>query len=371
MPHRFSAYAAARCLLQWYVTVVSHCVPFAMSLLSNCALILCAQATSEIRKYSVHELVTNAMSCIKLCTVSNTVDYCVKIENGIDEMWTDGHAITRNLLNLLANANRHTREGSITASAKLCRSQSRNNLETSCTSQSRSTSQWIEFSVTDTGCGGVSMEPAIWSPFVSMAKSTGLGLWVVKKQAESMGGAVGADENHEHGGGSIFWFRVPYVTKKHVLDAQPSGDQSGRGNPTHSIDVEPIVTGNGKQQGDILIIDDVHVVLELQAQELRMRGFTVETAVGAAEGMKLMTRFTWGLVLCDYNMPGQTGAELIADLRKWEVATHRPTKQLIYGLTSNMGDPNVKTMCIDAGMQEVWGKPLDVELICQTLGVNG
>merc|ERR1711957_101230 len=100
-----------------------------------------------------------------------------------------------------------------------------------------------------------------------------------------------------------------------------------------------------------------------------MSGLSVETALGAAEGWRLMTQSTWGLVLCDYNMPGQTGAELITALRKWE-ATNRRHTQLVYGITAGVEDKSVRALCLDAGMSELWGKPLDVHLVTQTLAIS-
>lgn len=53
----------------------------------------------------------------------------------------------------------------------------------------------------------------IWEPFVSGQGSTGLGLFVVQRQSEAMGGCCGMRDNAGcEVGGSTFWFMVPYVT---------------------------------------------------------------------------------------------------------------------------------------------------------------
>ena len=92
------------------------------------------------------------------------------------------------------------------------------------------------------------------------------------------------------------------------------------------------------------------MALELQAKELRINGFHVETAIGHLEGLRLMKQKRWRLVLCDYNMPSQTGAELTTKLREFEIATQRPS-QLIVGLTSSK--ECVQDVCLEAGMQDV------------------
>jgi len=198
----------------------------------------------------------------------------------------------------------------------------------------------------------------IWDPFVSYRGSTGLGLWVVKKQTEILGGQVGWREHHEAGQGSVFWFELPYVRAgKDEIKVPVSLSVSTRPLPC----LEP----NAKQRADVLLIDDVQVVLELQARELRMNGLTVETALGAAESLRMMKHSWWGLVLCDHNMPGMTGAEVTRELREWETSIKRPAQPII-GLTSNR-DEN-RDACMAAGMQEVWSKPLIVERVCEIIG---
>ena len=317
----------------------------------SAALLKGEKTAAEMQNCSVSDLLTNAMACAQLSQASSTVQYDVIIEPGLDTLHTDGGAVSRNLLNLLTNANRHTSAGRITASAKLVTSDKGEGIQEK--DDSAPGFSFIEFSVSDTGCGGVSVNSKIWQPFVSMADSTGLGLWVVKKQTEALGGTVGVSENLEATSGSVFWFRLPYLSAQEQHASQvPTQLSLSRSRK------------NSEENGGILIIDDVRVALELQARELRINGFAVETAMGHLEGLRLMKQCRWRLVLCDYNMPGQTGAELTATLREFETATQRPS-QLIVGLTSNK--ECVQDACLEAGMQDVFAKPLDVQLVTQLM----
>ena len=311
------------------------------------------QSAAEMTNCSISALLSNAMGCIQLSRNSN-VQYTIQVGEGLDNLWTDGGAVSRNLLNLLSNANNHTQTGYIQATAQLVH-RGNNSFN------SNDTEKYIQFTITDTGCGGVADDPEIWEPFVSYGGSTGLGLWVVKKQTEILGGEVGVSEHNEAGHGSVFWFQLPYVR---------AGKDEIKVPASLSVFPRPIIGSsslepNAKQRADLLLIDDVQVVLELQARELRMNGLTVETALGAAEGLRMMKHSWWGLVLCDHNMPGMTGAEVTRELREWEASIKRPA-QLIIGLTSNR-DEN-RDACMAAGMQEVWSKPLIVERVYEIIG---
>ena len=326
----------------------------------SAALLKGEKTAVEMQNCSVRDLLTNAMACAQLSGASSAVQYDVVVEQDLDTLHTDVGAVSRNLLNLLTNATRHTSAGTITASAKLVISekgegvqQKGEGIQQKAESDTGSSDKgcFIEFAVADTGCGGVAANSEIWEPFISMGDSTGLGLWVVKKQTEALGGVVGVSENTKATSGSVFWFRLPYLsTQQQNASKVPARVSASQ------------LCKQAEEIGGILIIDDVQLALKLQAKELRINGFHVETAIGHLEGLRLMKQKRWRLVLCDYNMPSQTSAELTTKLREFEIATQRPS-QLIVGLTSNK--ECVQDACLKAGMHHVFAKPLDVQLVSE------
>ena len=86
----------------------------------------------------------------------------------------------------------------------------------------------------------------------------------------------------------------------------------------------------------------------------------VETAPGPTEAMVMMQRQTYGLVLCDFKMTNQNGAELTAEFREWELV-NRPgaPMQKIQLVTAYECDEQLRQLCKAAGVTGVLQKPLD------------
>lgn len=67
---------------------------------------------------------------------------------------------------------------------------------------------------------------------------------------------------------------------------------------------------------NILLIDDDEPFRRFLANFLRGRGFTVASASSGKEGIALALEFTPDLVICDLDMPGMNGYEVLARLRR-------------------------------------------------------
>jgi CheY-like chemotaxis protein len=65
----------------------------------------------------------------------------------------------------------------------------------------------------------------------------------------------------------------------------------------------------------ICLIDDDVIVLDATALGLRDAGYAVQTAPGAAAGLDLIQRCGADAIITDMNMPGTSGAQLIAQVR--------------------------------------------------------
>jgi DNA-binding response OmpR family regulator len=65
----------------------------------------------------------------------------------------------------------------------------------------------------------------------------------------------------------------------------------------------------------VCLIDDDVLVLEAMAVGLRDAGYDVVTAPGAAAGLDILQRVGADVIVTDMNMPGTSGAQLIAEAR--------------------------------------------------------
>jgi DNA-binding response OmpR family regulator len=66
----------------------------------------------------------------------------------------------------------------------------------------------------------------------------------------------------------------------------------------------------------IALIDDDRSWLEALSEYLERKGFSVYTATDAAAGLAMLHQNSIPLVVCDYEMPGMDGLELVRTLRR-------------------------------------------------------
>lgn len=214
----------------------------------------------------------------------------------------------------------------------------------------------MEVVVSDTGPGlHAEDREIIWEPFVSHnSTGQGLGLFVVQQQAHALEGSCGVRSNSF--GGSSFWFRIPYrpTTTAHTPIANE-----------HLNNAAALVR---QMAPAILLIDDTLSVLELHAEELRGFNCKVDIACGGVEGLSCMKAKKYNLVLCDFKMPSQNGAEVTAEFREWEAKQIRLPLQTIYGLSAY--HERVMAECLDSGMQGVLPKPMQVSSVLKLLTCN-
>jgi signal transduction histidine kinase len=123
------------------------------------------------------------------------------IPSGLPDVWTDGEKLKHVLQNLINNAIKFTENGSVTVSA-------------------RCISEIIEFKVRDTGIGmPQDMLPSIFQMFRQLDSSntrsyggSGVGLYIVKKFVDLLGGKIGVES--VLGEGSTFTVTLPLDVAK-------------------------------------------------------------------------------------------------------------------------------------------------------------
>lgn len=252
------------------------------------------------------------------------------------------------------------------------------------------------------------------------AQSTGLGLYSVATQIESMGGKYGyrprqissvGDSNVK---GSIFWFSVPLVLPSEVpppliqhQDSNLSNDTPSR-KPSMSEDVnrklrgllgkdvpsfvrikrsdsslnklsseEALVAFAAKRVPSdrsmrnetfrlqdapprvpqALVIEDSVVVRKNLARVLSKLGFEVTQAVNGMAGLKELKGSLFDLVLCDYLMPVMDGLDCVEQYRQWESINRPFFKQYIIGISAHANDKDIK-QGFKVGMNGFRSKPL-------------
>jgi adenylate cyclase len=207
----------------------------------------------------------------------------VEVQDKLGMLTADPMRLRQILLNLLSNACKFTKQGEVALRVrKVADGRDR-----------------IEFAVADTGIGMTAEQQAkLFEEFTQADSSTaqryggtGLGLAITRKLTRMMGGDVTVES--ESGKGSVFTVRLP-------TGGATSSSEDTRPHRGHCV----------------LVIDDDATARELIAEHLEAEGFSVTTAAGGLEGLKLAKVLRPIAITLDVMMPDLDGWSVLAALRQ-------------------------------------------------------
>lgn len=114
---------------------------------------------------------------------------------------------------------------------------------------------------------------------------------------------------------------------------------------------------------EILLAEDNLVNQILAEQVLKLFGYTCDIVVNGEEALKAAQEKSYDLILMDVMMPVMDGLEATKNIRKSNLNHKQPA---IVAMTANAlkGD---REKCIEAGMDEYLTKPINIEIIKNTL----
>ena len=113
----------------------------------------------------------------------------------------------------------------------------------------------------------------------------------------------------------------------------------------------------------VLCVDDEPVLLEDLASELREAGCVVVTATGGLEALACAMAEAFDAIVCDMNLPGMAGLDLLARLR----GTHGPNRTTRFMLLTGNADAQLKANCEGRGEAFYALKPADYGELLEAL----
>lgn len=175
---------------------------------------------------------------------------------------------------------------------------------------------------------------------------TGLGLAISSRIIEALGGEI--DVESEPGKGSTFWFEVVMPAAAEVTAEEPEvGLAAEIGRPLR-----------------LLVVDDNPVNRELVCALLDPFEIDIETANDGVEAVEAAARAPYDLILMDVQMPNMDG--LTATRRIRASQTPSASRVPIIALTANIL-PEQISRCLEAGMDDHLGKPINPERLLSLL----
>jgi signal transduction histidine kinase/CheY-like chemotaxis protein/HPt (histidine-containing phosphotransfer) domain-containing protein len=262
----------------------------------------------------------------------NSVILDISPELDVPYIRTDVTRLRQVILNLMSNAVKFTRSGTVTLVVRQA-----------------VTSEGIvlRVEVRDTGIGiDAAGKEKLFLPFSQVDASitrkyggTGLGLTICKEIIERLGGTIGVES--QPGSGSTFWFEVPV--------------ERGRQPPGPSVAASSAAVPLPKLR--ILLVEDNAVNLHVATRFLAHLGQDVETAENGAVAVQKCEGTAFDLILMDMQMPVMDGIEATIKIRR---GNGKSCRSPIVAMTANASDDDT-VQCIDAGMDGFQSKPVSIE----------
>ncbi|MBZ4022395.1 hypothetical protein CKO11_07985 [Rhodobacter sp. TJ_12] len=298
----------------------------------------------------------------------------------------DALRIRQVLINLVSNAIKFTRDGTVSIEVEYHRDQNT-----------------LEYRVIDTGIGiPPDQTERIFDDFVTLdpelsreATGTGLGLSIARRLVRAMRGEIGVES--EPGQGAAFWFTVPAPVVLKVPETAPAATSAPKPAPLNwgdepeapihvSADTPLVLTprraepaaGNGESapsgpqtpaQGpiegpiEVLVVEDNDINRVVLCEMLRRGGHLFDEARDGIEGVEAAQKRRFDVILIDLNMPRMNGIEATEALR----AGDGPNKHTpVIAVTANVL-PEARARLEAAGVCRVIAKPITRKILEQVL----
>jgi signal transduction histidine kinase/CheY-like chemotaxis protein len=252
----------------------------------------------QLGSFTLAPLIAGVVKTIEPLAAKNANQVAVDCAAAIGTLYADQMRLRQALLNLLSNANKFTDHGTITIDARQTEEEGRG---------------WVTISVADTGIGMTAEQMGKLFQEFSQADAstsrkyggTGLGLVISRRFCQMMGGDITVES--APGLGSTFTIRLP----RRVQSDEALVTETRRA--AHAQPARPIA---GEADGPlILIVDDDATVRELVKRHLERSGFTVVTAGGGQEGLRLVRELRPAAVTLDILMPDLDGWTVLAAIK--------------------------------------------------------
>ncbi|HOP28252.1 MAG TPA: transporter substrate-binding domain-containing protein [Spirochaetota bacterium] len=285
----------------------------------------------EISSVDLDEFSGNIAPVMEMMAMEKGLGFRMKRGGTGVTLMTDRDRISQIIFNLVNNAVKYTKEGSVTLDVHYDSS--------------------LVISVSDTGVGiPPDKMKEIFKPFAQIKgegeaknRGLGLGLSIVRLIIKMMDGTI--DVVSKPGIGSTFTVKIPCVARvdENVISVSNEILIEEDHNPVESISV--------------LIVEDETINRIFLERILTKRGFVIDSAINGRECIEKYRAGNYDLIFMDINMPEIDGFEAVSLIRE-EERTNGRSRIPVIAVTAHVYPDDIKK-CLDAGMDSFIAKPFD------------
>ncbi|MCL2355663.1 MAG: ATP-binding protein [Defluviitaleaceae bacterium] len=292
------------------------------------------------RSFDFRKKIAGVVDMLKLQMEKKKLHFAVELDENIPQFIVgDEIRLMQVIVNLLTNATKFTPHGgTITLIIKCSRPDNVMHVE-----------------VIDTGIGiSKANQPRLFDAFEQAENSAsrkfggvGLGLAICKRIVEAMDGQISIES--EPGKGAKFLFTLKFE----VGDAENGSNEDKQTLPAF-------------ENCRLLLVDDVEINREIVMTILEPTGIAIECASDGVEavGMFHNAPERYDVILMDIQMPVMDGYTATRRIRELPFGGEIP----IIAMTANVFQEDID-QCMQAGMNDHLGKPIDFELLVKKISV--
>ena len=299
--------------------------------------------------YELNSLLSDASQAVAFRMREKGLEYTVDADGTIPNvLYGDKVRIRQILTNLLTNAYKYTRQGSVRLEVRAVGGPFR-----------PGDTVTLRITVWDTGIGIREEDiPKLFTKFQRLdleengtVEGTGMGLAITSNLLSMMGGTISVESIY--GKGSAFSVTLP----QRVVSAEPLGT-------VRVWDGDDGKEEHGWQEtfhapeARILVVDDTRMNITVTVGLLQKTGMRIDTAQSGPEALELAKTTAYDLILMDQRMPGMDGIETLRLIRGAEEGSNRETPVICMTADAIIG---AKERYTGAGFDDYLAKPVSGE----------
>ena len=304
--------------------------------------------------YSLSSLVEDVERSIQKRIMEKGLELKIYVEPELHEnLKGDEVRIKQIIMNLLTNAVKYTEKGEV---------------RLYITGTVVENKQDLTIEVSDTGIGMRSEDMGkLFTNFERLdlkrnrsVEGTGLGLPITKNLLVAMGGDITVSS--VYGEGSTFTATVG----QEIVNEEQIGDYRKKYKEKLHHEVCYHETFHA-EDARILVVDDNEVNLKIVVGLAKNTKLQIDTALSAAEGLKLIRQHSYQLLLIDHMMPEMDGIEMLQHVKTMDGGIYKDIPAVAITANALSG---AKQTYLDAGFCGYLSKPIDPERFEQIIKDN-